>query len=135
MPEWWDPWPGPHEIAEYWQNFSGDRSQNEFHGSLNHPVFGAVLEGIVNYAWGLRQAPGSRGYRQTIIEPLFIDKLKEVKGKFTTAFGVYVLEWKQTPHGVCFEIEIPQGCSATLMPIKSGMEPMVLNSGKNGVTI
>lgn len=134
MPEWWDPWPDGNEVTEYWKSFTGDRAQGELPGALNHPVFGAVLEGIVKYVWGLRQAPDSVGFREVIIAPRFTERLAAARGEFNSVSGTYRLVWRREAASVHFEIEIPEGCRATLWPLASGAAPVVLASGRTEIT-
>jgi alpha-L-rhamnosidase len=133
MPEWWDPWPDGNEITEYWASLNVDRAQGEFAGSLNHPVFGAVLEGMVRHVWGLRQASGSAGFREVVIAPRFTDRLAAARGAFHSVNGTYKLAWQRQADGVRFEIEIPEGCRGTLAPLRPGQSPVALASGRTEV--
>lgn len=135
MPEWWDPWPGEHETTEYWQNFKGDRSQNDTHCSLNHPVFGAVFEGIFKHVWGLRQAPGSIGFRETIIQPRFTDKLESFSGAFHSAAGTYELSWRSRDGHIDYQIRIPDGGRASLVPPRPGQAPIILTPGESSIRL
>ncbi len=135
MPEWWDPWPGEHETTEYWANFKGDRSQNEFHGSLNHPVFGSIFGGIFRHVWGLRQAPRSSGFREVIIQPRFTDKIESFSGKFDSVSGTYALSWQRKGNGVHYEITIPEGGKATLIPPDGECAPLHLATGTTRVVL
>jgi len=135
VPEWWDAWGDGNEVTEYWQSFTGDRAQGELPGSLNHPVFGAILEGIVRYVWGLRQAPGSAGYREVIIAPVFTDKLDCVSGRFRSARGTYALAWRRATDAIEYRISIPAGCAATLIPPRRDAVPIILNPGETEIAI
>lgn len=135
LPEWWDPWPGEHETTEYWKTFEGDRSQGEFHGSMNHPVFGAVFEGIFKHVWGLRQAPGGAGFREVIIQPRFTGRLESFDGVFHSVSGTYKLAWRRQDGAVHYRISVPEGCEAALLAPQTNAPPLFLKPGDTSLAI
>jgi alpha-L-rhamnosidase len=134
IPEWWDPWPGEHETTEYWKAFSGDRSQNEFHGSLNHPVFCAIFEGIFKHVWGLRQAPGSAGFREVVIQPRFTDRLESFSGVYKSVAGIYKFTWIFKKEALKYSITVPGGCRAVVIPPNPEESPVRLASGTTSLS-
>ncbi len=125
-----------YQFTEYWRSGPAiDRAQGEIGGSLNHPVFGAVLEGIVRYVWGLQQAPDSAGFRDVVIAPRFTDRLDSARGKFHSVRGTYELAWRREADGVRFDIVIPAGCRGALRPLHPENAPIALNPGRTKVML
>jgi hypothetical protein len=129
IPEWWDPWPGEHEVTEFWKNYDGDRAMNDVSCSLNHPALCSVFEGIFHHVWGLRQAPHSSGFEEIIIQPQFTDKLDRASGTFRSVRGPISLAWQRIDDSVRFDIAIPEGCRARLLPPDAA--PVDLPTGRS----
>jgi alpha-L-rhamnosidase len=134
IPEWWDSFP-EHQVMPEWKKFTGDGDQGEVFASLCHYELGSVLDAVIQYVFGFRQAPDSSGYRRVIIHPRFTDRLPSARGRFESVHGVYRLEWKREGTNIQFIIEIPDGCSGELMPIGSNAAPIALPAGRTEITM
>lgn len=61
--------------------------------SLNHCMFGHIQEWFQKYLLGIRQAPGSIGYKKVLIDPFIPDDLDWAKGSFDSPNGRIAVEW------------------------------------------
>lgn len=98
--------------------------------SLNHCMLGHAMEWFYGYALGIRQAPGSVGWKNILIapEPGYSDQHRDyswrMDGQIATPLGKVTLKWNRSLPGVDrlddfdMEVEIPIGAKATLlMPV------------------
>jgi hypothetical protein len=95
--------------------------------SLNHCMLGHVMEWFYGYVGGIRQAPGSVGWKKIIIAPN-PGQLTSAEVTLQTPNGLVVSRWRKDGKTFRLETEIPEGVEATaIMP--SG-ETKPLRSGK-----
>lgn len=80
--------------------------------SLNHCMFGHIQEWFQAYVLGIRQAPGSIGFEQLRIEPLFADGLEHAEGHFDSPRGRISVQWKRNGKNVALELAIPNNTNA-----------------------
>ena len=73
-----------------WENWSGRSSQN-------HPMFGACVKSILTELLGIRQAPGTAGYSDVVISPVFVNGLDRAEGHMTTCRGKIAVSYEK--HG------------------------------------
>ena len=72
------------DATTLWENWNGEASHS-------HPMFGAVTEYLFRYILGIKNAPGTYGYKKIVIEPAYIPELHFVKGSIKLPCGeVYV---------------------------------------------
>ena len=61
--------------------------------SLNHCMFGHAQEWFQNYLLGIRQAPGSIGWKKVLIDPYFPEDMEWAKGFFDSPNGRIEVAW------------------------------------------
>jgi len=61
--------------------------------SLNHCMFGHIQEWFHKYLLGIRQAPGSCGFKRVLIDPVFLDDLEWARGSFDSPNGRIEVAW------------------------------------------
>lgn len=84
--------------------------------SLNHCMLGHVMEWFHGYVAGIRQAPGSVGWREAVIGPN-PGPLAWAEGSLRTPRGTVETRWQRTNEVFRLEVTIPPGMAATaLMP-------------------
>jgi alpha-L-rhamnosidase len=84
-------------------------------GSQNHMMFGAIDEWFTGGLAGIRQAPGSAGFRSLVIRPAIVGDLTHVRGAYRTPHGEVVCEWTRTGTGLTIHLTIPSNTSANLV--------------------
>lgn len=95
--------------------------------SLNHCMLGHVMEWFYGYVGGIRQAPGSVGWKNILIAPN-PGPLASSEATLQTPNGRVVSRWSKDGETFRLETEIPEGVSATAI-LPSG-EMKELRSGK-----
>lgn len=110
-----------------WEYWPGDKQR-----SLNHPMFGAVAKELFHAALGLRQAPGSAGWRKAIISPAFTPWLSEASGHIQTPLGQLSVSYHPMHGGVALDVTVPEGMDATF--IFAG-KTCPLHAGANHLTL
>lgn len=98
--------------------------------SLNHCMLGHVMEWFYGYVAGIRQAPGSVGWRDVVIGPCPGD-LTSAEGTLRTPRGAIRSSWRRTDAGFVLEVTVPRGVSATAV-LPSG-RTLKLKVGRNAV--
>lgn len=88
--------------------------------SLNHCMLGHVMEWYYAYVAGIRQNPGSVGWKDILIAPNS-GPLPHAEARLTTPSGEILSRWKVQEDEFQIEIEIPAGISA-LAILPSGAE-------------
>lgn len=103
--------------------------------SLNHCMLGHVIEWYYGYVAGIRQAPGSTGWKTIVIGPN-PGPLARAEATLQTPAGRVASRWRVERGMFRLETEIPAGVTATailpsgkIMPLQSGSqkieEPML----------
>ncbi|MCW5941343.1 MAG: family 78 glycoside hydrolase catalytic domain [Fimbriimonadaceae bacterium] len=90
--------------------------------SLNHCMLGHAMEWFYGWVLGIRQAPGSVGWREVVVAPN-PGSLSWAKGHLATARGRIEVTWKRrgngfdvavtSPRGMAIRVEGPDGKPAT----------------------
>lgn len=82
--------------------------------SLNHCMLGHVVEWFYGWALGIRQAPGSVGWKSILIAPEPGEQTF-AEGKTKTPQGEIAVKWSRKGAGFVIETTIPQGTRATVV--------------------
>jgi hypothetical protein len=80
--------------------------------SLDHCMLGHVMEWYYGYVAGIRQKPGSVGWKQVVIGPN-PGPLTYAKAELTTPAGHIISRWRIQAEAFRLEVAIPAGVSAT----------------------
>ncbi|CAN5406216.1 glycoside hydrolase family 78 protein [soil metagenome] len=88
--------------------------------SLNHPMLGHIQEWFYGWVLGIRQAPGSVGWKSILIAPE-PGETTSAKGKTGTPQGPVSVEWKREGNVFQIEATIPKGTRARIVvPFAAG---------------
>ena len=98
--------------------------------SLNHPMFGSVVEYLFTDVLGIKQV-GCK-YKKIIISPKKIKILQRVSGSILTVSGRISVSYKKIDGNVIFEINVPNGVDAQF---NYGENVIALKGGTNTINI
>ena len=82
--------------------------------SLNHCMLGHVVEWYYGWVLGLRQAPGSVGWRRALIAPE-PGLLEWCEGEIATPLGPLRASWRIDADGFHLDAELPEGMTVTVV--------------------
>jgi hypothetical protein len=89
--------------------------------SNNHFMLGHLLEWFYEGLLGIRQQPGSIGYRDLIIAPVAVGEVNAAKGGFRTAYGPVSVDWTSSTDRFALTVNIPPNSTAQVaLPAASG---------------
>ena len=102
--------------------------------SLNHCMLGHVMEWFYGYVGGIRQKPGSVGWKSILIAPNR-GSLTSAEAILQTPRGIVVSAWRQEGDTFRLETEIPEGIEAeailpsgTVQPLQTGQRTLMETS-------
>ncbi len=95
--------------------------------SLNHCMLGHVVEWYYGWVLGMRQAPGSAGWREALLAPE-PGGLEWARGATRTPLGELRVEWRVEDGAFVLEAEVPAGMTATAV-VPAGFDGPVLLDG------
>ena len=93
-------------------------------GSHCHPMFGAGVRTLFTGLCGIRQKPGTGGYREVEIVPQLPSAMQFANASIVTPQGKISVQLNRTERGVLAEVEIPAGVTASAVDT-------ILSVGKN----
>ena len=99
--------------------------------SLDHCMLGHVMEWYYGYLAGIRQKPGSVGWKQVVIGPN-PGPLSYAEATLTTPAGHILSRWRIHDGTFHLEVEIPTGVSATAILPSGSTKP--LRPGRQEIT-
>jgi hypothetical protein len=99
--------------------------------SMNHFMLGHLMEWHYAYVAGIRQRPGSVGWKDVIIAPN-PGLLESASSTFKSPSGTIAVDWKQSKSKFAMKVTIPKGIKATAV-LPTG-ERKVLKSGTTTLT-
>jgi alpha-L-rhamnosidase len=82
--------------------------------SMNHFMLGHLMEWHYAYLAGIRQQPGSVGWKRVLIAPT-PGSLESAAAVFRSPSGRIDVSWKQTKSMFTMKVVIPKGVDATAM--------------------
>jgi alpha-L-rhamnosidase len=91
--------------------------------SLNHCMLGHVIEWFYGYVAGIRQAPGSVGWKQVLIAPN-PGPLEHAEATLATPAGRIAVGWRVQDGELRLEAEIPEGVNATAILPSGASKPL-----------
>jgi alpha-L-rhamnosidase len=99
-------------IPEYW----------DMHDSKNHMILSQIDEWFTSGLAGIRQARGSVGYRQLVVDPRVIGDLTHVEGSYETPYGKVASEWTRTHGTFRLLVDVPPNTTAEVRIPTGGRE-------------
>jgi hypothetical protein len=88
--------------------------------SLNHAMLGHVQEWFYGWVLGIRQAPGSVGWKSVLIAPE-PGSQTSAEGKIKTPQGEIAVRWRREGSGFRLEATVPRGTRARIVLPVPGM--------------
>ncbi|MFI9781864.1 alpha-L-rhamnosidase C-terminal domain-containing protein [Streptomyces sp. NPDC051956] len=88
--------------------------------SKNHMILLQVEEWFHAGLAGIRQAPGSSGYRELVIDPRIVGDLTHVEGSYQTPYGEVASEWTLKDDTFRLTIQVPPNTTAEVRVPKGG---------------
>jgi alpha-L-rhamnosidase len=98
---------GATALTERWDGPTSGESQDHF-------MLGAIDEWFTSGLAGIRQAPGSVGFRQLVIKPAIVGDLSRVSGRYVTPSGPVTSTWRRSAGVFHLDITIPPNTTATV---------------------
>jgi hypothetical protein len=80
--------------------------------SMNHFMLGHLMEWHYAYVAGIRQQPGSIGWKKVLIAPS-PGQLRSATASFQSPAGKIDVQWKRTDNSFTMTVTIPKGIEAT----------------------
>jgi alpha-L-rhamnosidase len=84
----------------------------DLHDSKNHMILLQIEEWFHGGLAGIRQAAGSAGYRQLVIDPRIVGDLGEVQGRYETPQGEVAVHWVRRDGAFRMELAVPPNTTA-----------------------
>lgn len=100
-------------------------ARTEGSNSLNHAMLGHVIEWFYGWVAGIRQAPGSVGWKQFIIGPN-VGNLKSASASIESPAGKISSHWTHEDGVFTLDAEVPKGGTCRFIAPK-GCEKVTLN--------
>lgn len=80
--------------------------------SHNHPMFGSVSEWFFRALAGINPDAGAEGFNRVVIRPQPVAGLDWAKGRYRSARGPVLSEWRKANGRLTLTVELPPGVSA-----------------------
>lgn len=116
---------GATALTESWQAYANV--------SNNHLMLGHLMEWF--YAWlgGIRQQPGSAGFRQILIDPQLVGDICWAETSWRSPQGIIACRWEKTENKITIRVTIPKGSSAKVILPTTDRRTVKISRGKRGV--
>ena len=101
----------------------------DLHDSKNHMILLQIEEWFHAGLAGIRQAPGSAGYRKLVIDPRVVGDLTHVKGSYQTPHGEVASEWTRRDGTFRLRVDVPPNTTAEVRIPTGGCEAHVTPDG------
>ena len=98
-----------------WEAWEGIDENGDAHESLNHYSKGTVLRFLHEYTLGLRQDPGSVGWRSIVIAPSPGPGLTWARGSHETPNGTIKVHWQLDGEELRIDADIPADTTARIV--------------------
>ena len=80
--------------------------------SNNHCLLGHLMEWLYSGLGGIRQSPGSAGYKEIVIRPQVVGDIHSAAVSFRSPYGLIRSEWSDSPQQYRQRVEIPANTTA-----------------------
>ncbi len=94
--------------------------------SNNHLMLGHLMEWFYEGLAGIKQANGSIGYKNTVIQPQPVGNIQKASATYHSPYGTITVNWEQKDKIFNLQVNIPANTTATIImpgnntPIKTG---------------
>lgn len=82
--------------------------------SMNHIMFGEIGAWMYKALGGIKPDPEKPGFRNSLIEPHFVEGLDQFECEFDSPYGKIISSWRRTGNAILFDLTIPTNSGATL---------------------
>ena len=122
---------GATTIWELWNGDTADPAMN----SRNHVMLlGDLLIWYYENLAGIKNDPSSVGFKKIWMEPVFPEKLDNVKASYDSPYGKISSEWRRAGDKLTWNITIPANTTATIkLPSRFGIKPDANQPGFHSV--
>lgn len=97
--------------------------------SLNHPMFTSIDNWLYTAVAGIRQAPGSVGLRDLVLEPKVTADLPSASATRETPYGEASIAWERVGGAVNASVTVPFGSTATVVLPDAELADVVESGG------
>jgi len=97
-----------------WEDWDGIDEHGHAHESLNHYSKGAVIRFLHEHVVGLRQSPGSAGWKSFVVRPVLGGDLESAGYTFQSPQGEIVVDWHRTTALFTLEVTVPTDSVAVI---------------------
>lgn len=97
--------------------------------SKNHMILLQIEEWFHSGLAGIRQARGSAGYRNLVIDPRIVGDLAHVEGSYRTPQGPVASKWTLTKGTFRLKVDVPPNTTAEVRLPKGGRTPHEVSKG------
>lgn len=104
--------------------------------SLNHIMFGEIGAWLYKGLGGIKPDPANPGFKNTLIEPHFVEGLDSFEALHESPYGTIKTAWKKQGKKVLLIIQIPPNASAKLtLPTEKGKQLYAKKQAVNDAAI
>ncbi len=116
---------GATALTESWQAYANV--------SNNHLMLGHLMEWL--YAWlgGIRQQPGSAGFKQIIIDPQPVGSVSWADASWQSPQGIIACRWDKTETQLTIQATVPKGTTARVILPSHSRHCVKIAKGKRNV--
>ncbi|MEP7278713.1 MAG: family 78 glycoside hydrolase catalytic domain, partial [Bacteroidota bacterium] len=97
---------GATALTESWQAYPTE--------SNNHFMLGHLMEWFYAGLCGIKQAPGSVGYKNIVIRPQPVGDITNAKAEYHSVYGYIKTSWRKTTTGFVLQVSIPPNTTAEI---------------------
>lgn len=98
---------GATALPEYWDGVTG-------YGSQNHFMMGAIDEWFSDTLAGIRQQPGTVGFRELLIAPRVVGNLTNAEASYETPYGTVSSGWQLEGRSLHLDVTVPANTTAVV---------------------
>ena len=110
----------------FWESWDGANSHD-------HSALGSGLVWLYRYLIGLKTDPSYPGYKRFEIAPMLVDELNFAEYTQKTVYGPLHIRWEKSEGKFLMDIQVPEGCSASLVwPIEGACPQELKEVGEKG---
>ncbi|MET8080365.1 family 78 glycoside hydrolase catalytic domain [Streptomyces sp. NPDC005303] len=102
--------------------------------SKNHMILLQIEEWFHSGLVGIRQARGTAGYRELVIDPRPVGALTHAEGDYRTPYGEVSVRWIRKNGGFRLDVELPPNTTARVLMPAGDRAPHLVGSGKHTFT-